>query len=306
MAQFPRRDYSGPPRRTRTTQPPAGAVARPRRPAAPAAPPAAAPEAPAAPAASTAWQAQAGWYDRLQGDGGDELYQQVLLPAVLRRLGAKVGATVLDVGCGQGVLGRALAHLRVDSLGVDASPALVEAARRRAGPHERHEVGDARRLADVVGAQRFDHAALLMVLQDMDPLTEVLTGTAAAVKPGGRVVIALTHPCFRQPKRSAWSWDENERIQYRRIDGYLSEYQVRIQTHPGAAAGTAEAGQNTLSTHRPLSVYIEACGAAGLAITGCDELTNPRRGTRGHRFAAEDRAAREIPLFLVLTAVRLG
>lgn len=288
MAAFPRRDYSGPPRRGRTP----ASVHR---------------TAPAAGiGAPTAWQAQAGWYDRLHGDGGDDLYQQVLLPAVLRRLGAKPGTQVLDVGCGQGVLGRALAHLRVGSLGVDASPALIEAATSRAGKLERHVVGDARALGAVVGAERFDHAALLMMLQDLDPVIPVLAGAAAAVKPKGRVVIALTHPCFRQPKRSSWSWDEQERIQYRRIDGYLSEYQTRISTHPGAARGSAEAAQETLSTHRPLSVYIEACAAAGLAIIGCDELTNPRRGTHGHRFAAEDRAAKEIPLFLVLTAVRLG
>ena len=281
MAAFPRRDYSGPPRRGRTP-------------------------AQTGVAAPTAWQAQASWYDRLHGEGGDDLYQQVLLPAVLRRLGAKTGSTVLDVGCGQGVLGRALAHLRVGSLGVDASPALIAAAQARSGKLERHVVGDARALGAVLGAERFDHAALLMMVQDLDPLIPVLAGTAAAVKAKGRVVIAMTHPCFRQPKRSAWSWDEQERIQYRRIDGYLSEYQTRIATHPGAAKGSAEAAQDTVSTHRPLSVYIEACAAAGLAIIGCDELTNPRRGTRGDRFAAEDRAAKEIPLFLVLTAMRLG
>lgn len=292
MAQFPRRDYSGPPRRNRSPRPAGAAPAR--------------AGVPDTPASATAWQAQAGWYDRLQGDGGDQLYQQVLLPSVLRRLAAPPGSRVLDVGCGQGVLGRALAQLKVESVGIDASPALIEAAQKRAGRLERHRVGDARRIGDAVAGERFDHAALVMVLQDLDALAPVLSGTAAAVKPGGRVVIAMTHPCFRQPKRSSWSWDDDARIQYRRIDGYLSEYQSRIATHPGAAPGTAEAEQATLSTHRPLSAYLDACGQAGLGVVGCDELCNPRRGTRGQRFAAEDRAAKEIPLFLVLTAVRLG
>ena len=108
-----------------------------------------------------------------------------------------------------------------------------------------------------------------------------------------------------QPKRSSWGWDDDQRQQYRRIDGYLSLYQTRIATHPGAQSGTPEAALQTISTHRPLSAYIEACGSAGLGIVGCEELTNPRRGTKGTRFAAEDLAAREIPLFLILTAVRL-
>ncbi len=284
MPSFPRRDYSGPPRRGRVAAPPAR---------------------PALPAANTAWEGQAGWYDGHHGERGADLYRDLLLPAVLKRLAAKPGQRVLDVGCGQGVLGRALAHLGVASLGVDASPALIEAARGRAGKLEDYRVGDARDLAAAIPGQACDHAAALMCLQDMDPVEPVLAGMARILPPGGRCVIALTHPCFRQPKRSSWGWDEEQRQQFRRIDGYQSTYQTRIATHPGAAPGSPEAALFTVSTHRPLSAYLEACGRAGLGVTGCDELLNPRRGTKGHRFAAEDLAAREIPIFLVLTALRL-
>ena len=278
MSQFPRRDYSGPPR---------------KQPALP------------EPAANTAWEGQAGWYDQHQGQGGADLYQSVLLPAVLKRLAARKGQRVLDVGSGQGVLCRALAHLTVDAVGVEASPSLIAAAQQRAGPHERYVLGDVRDLAAVLPGQAFDHAAALMVLQDLDPIAPVMAGVARMLAPGGRFVFALTHPCFRQPKRSAWGWDDDRRQQYRRIDGYLSTYQTRIATHPGALPGTPEASLQTISTHRPLSAYIEACGAAGLGVAGCDELTNPRRGTKGTRFIVEDLAAKEIPLFLVMTAVRL-
>ncbi|MEK7413294.1 MAG: methyltransferase domain-containing protein [Planctomycetota bacterium] len=296
MAQFPRRDYSGPPRRNRVSADAPNTAQQRSRPAA---------KSSAAPAAETAWENQAYWYDQLQGQGGADLYQQVLLPAVLKRLGAKKGQRVLDIGCGQGVLGRALAHLGVASLGVDASPTLIATAQARAGANEKHLLGDARKLGEALGAERFDHAAAVMVLQDMSPIDAVLAGAAAVIQPGGRLVMALTHPCFRQPKRTSWGWDDDQRQQYRRIDGYLSPYQMRIATHPGAARGTAEGDMETLSSHRPLSAYIDACGAVGLGITGCDELTNPRRGTKGSRYAAEDLAAREIPLFLVLTATKL-
>ncbi len=278
MSQFPRRDYSGPPRK-----PPVAPM----------------------PAANSAWEGQAGWYDQYQGQGGADLYQSVLLPAVLKRLATRKGQRVLDVGSGQGVLCRALAHLSVDTFGVEASPSLIEAAQKRAGPHERYVLGDVRDLSSVLPGQAFDHAAALMVLQDLDPIGPVMAGVAKMLTPGGRFVVALTHPCFRQPKRSTWGWDDDRRQQYRRIDGYLSMYQTRIATHPGAQPGSPEAALQTISTHRPISAYLEAFGAAGLGVVGCDELTNPRRGTKGHRFAAEDLAAKEIPLFLVLTAVRL-
>jgi ubiquinone/menaquinone biosynthesis C-methylase UbiE len=277
MAQFPRRDYSGPPRKPPTSDP----------------------------AAPSAWEGQAGWYDQYQGQAGADLYQSVLLPAVLRRLGVKKGQRVLDVGSGQGVLSRAVAHLGAEAVGVEASPTLLAAAQQRAGAHEHYLLGDARDLAAVLAGQVFDHAAALMVLQDLDPIAPVMQGVARLLVPGGRFVIAMTHPCFRQPKRSSWGWDDDQRQQYRRIDGYMSLYQSRIATHPGAQPGSPEAALQTVSTHRPLSVYIEALGAAGLGITGCEELCNPRRGTKGTRFAAEDLAAKEIPLFLVLTAVRL-
>ncbi len=253
-----------------------------------------------APAALTAWEAQAAWYDQHQGDGGDDFYTTLILPAVLRVLDPAPKATVLDVCCGQGVLGRVLAARGVNTIGVDASPALITAARERAGKHERYEVGDARLLAEQFPPGSADHAALVMALQDLDPIQPVLTGVAALVRPGGRVAIALTHPCFRIPRRTSWGWDDEQGMQFRRVDAYTSPLSVPIKTHPGKPADASR----TTSYHRPLSTYLNACGAAGLAVTACEELHSHRRGTRGARFSAEDRAAKEIPLFLVLGLIR--
>src|SRR4051812_16319224 len=152
-AKFPRRDQ--PPRRRDGSRPPEHRD-QPRRGRDDAARP---PAGDAAPAAPTAWEAQAAWYDGRQGERGDDLYSGVVLPAVLRPLAAKPGQRVLDVCCGQGVLGRVLAETGVRVLGVDASPALIEAARARAGGLERYEVGDARELAAAIGDERGDHAA---------------------------------------------------------------------------------------------------------------------------------------------------
>lgn len=291
-ADFPRRDYRPRPRKRDhpvEAAAEAPAAAGPRRVA-------------AAPAADTAWEAGASWYDQVVGADGDDFYQRLLLPAVLARLAAKPGQRVLDVACGNGVLGRALAAAQVASTGIDASPALIEAARRRAGPLEQHLVGDARRLDAVLPGLVVDHAALVMCLQDLDPVAPVLAGVARAVHPGGRVVMALSHPCFRIPRRSSWGWDAEQMGQYRRLDGYLSPFAVPIRLHPGQVADTT----STRSFHRPLSAYLEACGTAGLGVVGCDELCSHRRGTRGRRSAAEERALSEFPLFLVLTAVRVG
>jgi SAM-dependent methyltransferase len=289
--KFPKRNYEPRPRRERGERPARGDAPPPRRAAVPATP--------------TAWNQQAGWYDRLHGDEGDDFYRELILPTVLRRLGAKAGERVLDVCCGQGVLGRALAAAGIASVGVDASPQLVEAAKGRAGALENHLVGDCRELGKVLAEAQLplplDHAALVMALQDLDPIAPVLAGVAAALRPGGRVVVAMTHPAFRIPRRSSWGWDENQGVQFRRLDGYLSPLTAPIRTHPGQKSDTS----GTTTFHRPLSSYLNALGAAGLGVVAADELCSHRRGTKGPRFGAEDRAAKEFPLFLVLTAARI-
>ena len=249
-------------------------------------------------AAETAWERPAAWYDQLIGQGGDDFYRDLILPAVRKRLAAKPGQRVLDVGCGQGVLGRVLELEGLRSLGVDASPSLIEAAQARSGRLASYRVGDARDLDAALGDERCDHAALVMCLQDLDPIGPVLVGTARHVAPGGRIVAIMTHPCFRIPRRSSWGWDDANGVQYRRLDGYVSPMTVPIKTHPGMPADSSR----TLSFHRPLSTYLNAFAEAGLAVVGCDELCSHRRGTKGPRYGAEDRSAKEFPVFLVLTA----
>ena len=253
------------------------------------------------PAASTAWEQQAQWYDERHGERGDELHQQVVLPAVLRQLQAQHGQRVLDCCCGQGVLGRLLAAQGVASVGVDAAPGLIERAQERSGALEQYLVGDARDLAASLGDERFDHAAVVLALQDLDPMEPVLQGLAERVHTGGRLVIVLTHPAFRIPKRARFGWDEERQVQFRRVDAYLEPEALKITTRPGQRGSAA-----STSFHRPISAYLNALGRCGWAVVGSEELTSPRRGSKGKRAEAEERAARAFPLFLVLTAQRLA
>ncbi|HEX3135535.1 MAG TPA: methyltransferase domain-containing protein [Planctomycetota bacterium] len=259
------------------------------------------PAQPQLPAAETAWEPQAGWYDQLHGERGDDFHSQLLLPAVARQLQARPGQRILDVCCGQGVLGRFLGEAGMEVVGVDASPSLVAAATARAGYRERYVVGDARTLDAVLPGQRFDHAALVMAVQDLDPIEPVFAGLRSLVKPGGRIVIVMTHPCFRIPKRTSWGFDEEVGVQYRRLKAYMSPIALPIRTHPGQVNDSS----STTSFHRPLHHYLTALGTAGLAVVGCEELCSTRRGTQGIRSSAEDRAAKEFPVFMVITATRL-
>ena len=123
------------------------------------------------------------------------------------RLGLTEGTRIVDVGCGDARHLRALARqARTEGVGVDVSPGLVDAARAAAvedGVSERVEVrvGDARRLAAVLGedAGTFDVAwSLCQGGLGTSPTSDptVVAGLAAAVRPGGRVVVTLFHALF--------------------------------------------------------------------------------------------------------------
>jgi hypothetical protein len=87
--------------------------------------------------------------------------------------------------------------------------------------------------------------------------------------------------------------------QYRRVEGYLSPGQHPIQMHPGSAPDVV-----TWTFHRPIQTYVKAITDAGLLIESVEEWPAQRLSTSGPRAAEENRARREIPLFLGIRAVK--
>lgn len=248
----------------------------------------------------TDWGEVAGWYDQLVGESGSEYHREVVLPGVLRLLAAEPAQRVIDIACGQGVLCRILAARGVEATGVDAAEELIRAARER-GPGEiRYQVGDARDLS-FLAADHFDAAACVLAIQNVHPLPPAFAGVARALKPGGKLVIVMMHPCFRGPKETSWGWDEKEKIQYRRVDRYLVPRKTPIATHPGSAPD-----QYTWSFHKPIESYVKALRNAGLLIDTMEEWPSHKTSTSGPRAAAENTARKEIPMFLAIRALKIA
>src|SRR5437016_3035329 len=241
----------------------------------------------------TDWGGVADWYDRLVGDEGSEYQREVVLPGVIRLLAPKAGEAMLDIACGQGVVCRMLSERGVKMTGVDAARELIAAARQRSDPSITYHVGDARKLADVVPANHFDAAACVLAIQNIHPIHGVFEGVARALKPNGRLVIAMMHPCFRGPKETAWGWDPKEMVQFRRVDRYLIPRKSPIVAHPGKSPDTY-----TWTFHKPIESYVKAARNAGLFIDALEEWPSHKTSTSGPRAAAENRAREEIPLFL--------
>jgi ubiquinone/menaquinone biosynthesis C-methylase UbiE len=254
--------------------------------------------------ADQGWDPVAAWYDKLVGESGSDYHRHVILPAALRMLAPLPGESVIDMCCGQGVLAGPLLAAGIGHLtGVDASPRLIAAAKTRHGGNPRASWV----IADVCQPGKWadashDAAACLMAVHDVADVAALFVHMAAALKPGGRAVIVLMHPCFRIPRQTHWGWDAEQKIQFRRIDRYGTPLEIAVTTHPGKGGG-----EQTIFHHRPLSLVLNSLGAAGLAVTACEELYSHRRSQASGPFSkAEHRAAGEIPLFVAVKAVKLA
>jgi len=242
------------------------------------------------------WNALAHWYDGWVGEDGSDHHRHLAIPATLDLLQLKRGETLLDVGSGQGVFAPYAARAGAAYTGVEVSPALLGLARQRHKTHGRFVQGDARQLPRLLPARRFDAVVFLLSIQDMNPLDDVLRAAAAMLDDGGRLVILMTHPCFRIPRQSGWGHDADRDLRFRRIDRYLQPLKVPMKAYGPNRSGVS------VSFHRPLSHYVNGLAACGLLVDALDEITSHKAGTS----KAEQRANAEIPLFVGLRARKIA
>ncbi len=253
----------------------------------------------------TSWGGVAGWYDSAVSDK-DSYQTKVILPNVLRLLDPKEGKKILDLACGQGYFSHAAAQKGAFVSGVDVAPELIEIARRRASPAEEFYISPAGDLSKFKNGS-FDAVLCVLALQNMEKIDDVFWEVYRVLRKGGKFVIVLNHPAFRIAGRSAWQFDENSGVQYRRVDEYMSESKKEIDMSPGQTAKNQNKNPKnvTISFHRPLQVYSKWLFNAGFAVCRIEEWMSHRRSGKGLRRAAEDKARKEIPLFMCLECLKI-
>ncbi len=235
------------------------------------------------------WDDIAEWYDRLVESGSGP--HETAVECLLRLVPPLDGARVVDVACGQGLATRALAGAGAAGvLGVDASPAMIDLARRRTrgrghGGTVSYVQDDAGRLATCLD-DAFDGAACQLGLMDVPDLDATLAAVHRVLKPGGWFVFVVGHPCFLVPEaRAVPGPDGRAAVQ---VTGYFHERFWR-SAKPN---GVRRAGNH----HRTLSTYLNGLVRCGFRLEAVEEPP------ASARLAAEQPLYTEVPIFFAARA----
>lgn len=244
---------------------------------------------------NTSWESVSDWYGDLVGDGGHYYHEHVILPKLPKLLNLRKDSKLLDLACGDGILGRTLAK-GIDYVGIDISEGLIGQAKTKDNDKKhRYHVGDATLPLNVEG--KFSHASVLLALQNIEHPENVFANLAKCMEKNGTCVVVINHPCYRIPRQSSWGVDESKKMQYRRIDRYMTPMNIPIQSHPSKGMQSAQ----TLSFHRPISDYTRWLTESGFVIDALEEWCSDKKSTGGNS-RMENRAREEFPLFMVIRA----
>ena len=253
----------------------------------------------------TSWGKFAQWYqESLQKEGSYQ--REVILPNLSRVLEIKKGEIVLDLACGEGFFSREFAKQGAGVIAVDISRELINLAKKHSPKTIEFHVSSADNLAFLKSGS-VDKVAIVLAIQNIENYNGVLKECFRVLKKGGSLAMVLSHPAFRVLKYSSWGFDSDiefakaaKGTQYRRIDRYLSEAKVKIQMHPGE-----KPGEYTVSFHRPLQFYVKGLRNNGFLARTMEEWISHKKSEPGPRSEAENIARREMPLFLLIEAVKL-
>jgi 2-polyprenyl-3-methyl-5-hydroxy-6-metoxy-1,4-benzoquinol methylase len=219
------------------------------------------------------WETNAAFWDERMGEGNS--FQRVLIaPATERLLDLRPEERVLELACGNGVMSRRLAQLGARVLATDFSATFVERARARSialADRLEYRVVDATDEAQMLalGAGAFDAVVCNQAIMDMATIEPLFAAVRQLLRPAGRFVFSLAHPCFNSGQfRLCVEEDDRE-------GELVTTYAVRVARYlaPGASRGLGIIGQPEphYYFHRPLSLLFGTAFRAGFVLDGLEE-----------------------------------
>ena len=254
------------------------------------------------------WNRLAKFWDAQLGNGND-FQQKLIMPATDRLLNLQPGEAVLDLACGNGNYARRLADRGADVLACDFSAEFIELAKARDRlsqknpdlPPIEYRCIDATDLSQLLslGVQQFDAAVCSMAMMDMPTIQPMLTGLSRLLKPTGRFVFSLPHPCFNSLGSRPIAELAQEAGVPRQIYG-VATHNYRSET-AGLSSGLLNQPEPHPFFHRPLSAIFQACFTANFVIDGFEEPAF-EAGSTGGKNAFSWQKRPEIPPAVVIRA----
>ncbi len=230
------------------------------------------------------WERHAQWWIKGFTDGVDPEYTDQIIPIAVSELaGIK---TVLDVGCGDGQIGRALSANGAAVVGVDPTWGQISVAAER-GKGPLYACASASNLP--VANASCDAVLACLVFEHIDDVDSAIAEISRVLKPGGVFAFFLNHPLLQTPG-SGWIDDHfvEPPEQYWRIGAYLVET---------ASVEEVEKDVFIRFVHRPLSRYINALSEHSLVL---EQMIEPSPPESFLEKAPEYRLAHTIPRLLYL------
>jgi SAM-dependent methyltransferase len=135
-------------------------------------------------------------------------------------------------------------------------------------------------------------------MQDVVALDRAFRELHRVVRPGGRMLFSITHPCFERPVPGTWLREPPDSERIEEWKGLLLDrYFDRV------ALCWAPAGEPAMvGLHRTLEDYASAMHGAGFLIVRMEEpMPSERAVERMYRQFAD---YRRVPLFLIVEAIR--
>jgi ubiquinone/menaquinone biosynthesis C-methylase UbiE len=251
---------------------------------------------------TTSWQKVAPWYNKVtRGGEGHYYHEHVVIPGAIRLLNLQpniqnTNPNILDLACGNGVLAKSLPK-GIKYTGVDLSESLIKYAKSGdKNYNHKYLVADITKPLNL--PESFNAATIILALQNIREPQKVFENVSKILSDNCKLVIVLNHPAFRIPRQSSWGIDENRKIQYRRVDKYMSPMEIPIRMNPSDPQS-----EQTMSYHFPISDYSKMLKDAGFVIELIEEWTSDKESV-GRAGRMENRSRAEIPLFMAILATK--
>lgn len=227
--------------------------------------------------ARQAWERNAAFWDERMGEGND--WVEILeMPVIERLLEVQPGERILDIACGNGLISRRLAAMGAQVTAFDFSANLIAYAQERSREFAgriRYLVLDATDESALLtlGQGNFDAALCNMALFDMAEIQPLLNALRRLLRPGGRFVFTVVHPCFNNNAMALTAELEDQAGQA------VTRYAVKVWGYRTSSIrlGAAIFGQPEPQPyfHRSLTELLGACFRAGFVLDGLEEPTFP-------------------------------